>query len=54
MDIKEIILSLIENLKKDMNMIDIYTLEKKLNDSSIKYAIFSNIDYKNMLKWVIY
>ena len=28
LDIKEIILSLIEKLKKDMNMIDIYTLEK--------------------------
>ena len=46
LDIKEIILSLIESLKIDMDMIDIDTLEKKLNDSSIKYAKFSNIDYK--------
>ena len=47
LDIKKIILSLIEDIKSNMNMTEIHDLNKKLNDSSIKFAKFSNIDYKN-------
>ena len=49
LDIKEHILSMIEELKKEMDSTDIQRIETKMNESLINFVKFSNIDYKHYI-----
>ena len=51
LDISKLILSLIEDLKKEnkKDYTDILKIESKINSSLINFAKFSNIDYRNYL-----
>ena len=46
LNIKGQISSLIEELKKEMDMTDVIRIESKINESLINFVKFSNIDYK--------
>jgi len=49
LNIKDQISSLIEELKKEMDMTDIVRIESKIKESLINFVKFSNIDYKKYI-----
>ena len=48
--IEQAIKVLILNLKKDLDIVDIENVKKKLNQNQMNYAKFSNINYKNYIE----
>ena len=50
LDIEKEFIDLFENFKKPLEWVDIHRIESKLNYSTIKFAKFSNIDYKKYIE----
>ena len=48
--IEKAIKILIQNLKKDLEFVDIENIKNKLNQNQMNYAKFSNINYKNYIE----
>ena len=47
--IKKVIDNLIQSLKNDLELVEIEKIKRKLNNTSMNFVKFSNIDYKNYI-----